>query len=251
MTATNDDWHYTAEASGRVKKTTGGSYVEEFRWSNMTSKGQAVTLQPATAQSRELLSLDPGWMPSGPDLTKAERQMVGPITDLFTFYVDLWLVNKIGALRQPGDHFHVPNPQVGSWGDGTHVLIGKDHIEFDLNLQSIDQAKQTAVIMVHHVPPSHPNLEFPAAWMLAPVADTSNNWVEVRKTEDGNYLAAVGKETFDVSIVVSTADGRILSADMDNPVVTRRRQCHDAALTQCGDANPQTIHRHVAIVLEQ
>jgi hypothetical protein len=101
------------------------------------------------------------------------------------------------------------------------------------------------------VPAEHPNLEFPAAWMQVPVADTLNNWVEVRKTEHGNYLAAVGKETFDVSIVASTADGRILSASMDNPVITKRRECHDAALTQCGDATPQTIHRHVEIVLEQ
>ena len=251
MVATNDDWHYTAQASGATKKTTTGTYVEEFRWTSMTSNGQSVTLQPATAQFREVLSLDPGWMPSGPDLSKAERQMVGPITDLFTFYVDLWLTNKIGVLRRPGDHFHMPNPQVASWGDGTHVLIGKDHVEFDLNLASMDQEKQTALVVVHHVPPAHPNLDFPAAWMQAPVADTPNNWVEVTKTDDGNYVAAVGKETFDVAMVVSTVDGRIISASMENPVVTTRRECHDAALTQCSEAHPQTIHRHVEIELER
>lgn len=251
MTASNDQWHYTAEASGLTKRTTNGSYVEEFRWTNMKSSGQSVTLQPETTLFRELLSLDPGWMPSGPDLSKVEQQMVGPITDLFTFYTDLWLINKIGALRQPGDHFHLPNPQTGSWADGKHVIMGKDHIDFDLNLQLIDQGKQTALIIVHHVPPAHPNLEFPAAWMEAPVADTPNNWIEVRKIENGDYLAAVGKETFDVSIVISTTDGRILSASMDNPVVTKGRQCHDAKLTQCSDASQHTIRRHVEIVQEQ
>jgi hypothetical protein len=50
MTATNEEWHYTAETSSMTKKTTGGSYVEEFRWINMTSNGQAITLQPATAR---------------------------------------------------------------------------------------------------------------------------------------------------------------------------------------------------------
>jgi hypothetical protein len=86
--------------------------------------------------------------------------------------------------------------------------------------------------------------------MQAPVADTANNWVEVTKTIDGKYQAGVGKETFDITIIVSTADGKILSASMDNPVVTSTRLCDDAALTKCGVAQPHTIHRHVEIALE-
>jgi len=247
MTATNDDWHYTADATGLVKKNAGGSYVEEFRWTAMTSNGQAVSLTPATAEFRQTLSLDPANMPSGPDLSKVEPRMVGPITDLMTFYVDLWLINRIGILRHAGDHFYVPNPQESSWADGTHVLVGKDHIDFDLNIQSMDQAKQTAVVVVHHVPPAHPSLQFPAAWMGAAV-DTPN-WVEVKKTKEGKYEAGVGKETFDVSMIVSTTDGRILSASMDNPVVTSVRECDDAALTKCGEALQHAIHRHVQITL--
>ena len=86
--------------------------------------------------------------------------------------------------------------------------------------------------------------------MQAPVADTANNWVEVTKTKDGKYEAGVGKETFDVTIIVSTVDGKILSAIMENPVVTSSRLCDDAALTKCGAAHPHTIHRHIEIVLE-
>ena len=249
MTATNEDWHYTADASATVTKSDKGSYIEEFRWTGMTSNGQPVTLSPAMAQLRQTLSLDPGWMPSGPDMSKADPKMVGPILDLMTFYVDLWIINKVAILKHAGDHFYVPNPQVSSWADGTRVLVGTDHIDFDLNIRSIDQMQQTAVVVVHHVPPAHPNLRFPADWMQAPVADTANNWVEVTKTEDGKYKAAVGKETFDVTITVSTADGRILSASMDNPVVTIGRDCDDAALTKCGVAQPHTIHRHVEIAL--
>ena len=249
MTATNAEWHYTADASGTAKKTASGSCIEEFRWTGMTSNGQPITLAPTMAQFRQPLSLDPNWMPSMPDLSKVDPRMVGPITDLMTFYVDLWLMNKIGILQHPGDHFYVPNPQAASWADGTQVLVGKDHVDFDLNLLSIDTVKQTAVLVVHHVPPSHPNLQFPADWMQAPVADSANNWVEVTKTKDGKYEAGVGKETFDVTITVSTADGRILSASMDNPVVMSGRSCDDAALTKCGAAQPHTIHRHVEIAL--
>lgn len=250
MVATNEDWHYTADASGTANKSASGSYSDEFRWTGMTSNGQPIALAPAMVQFRETLSLDPNLMPSGPDLSKVDPRMVGPITDLMTFYVDEWLMNKIGILQHAGDHFYVPNPQVSSWADGSRVLVGKDHIDFDLNLQSIDQGKQTAVVVVHHVPPAHPNLEFPAAWMQAPVADTANNWVEITKTKDGKYEAGVGKETFDVTIIVSTADGRILSASMDNPVVTSVRECDDEALTKCGLAQAHTIHRHVTIALE-
>jgi hypothetical protein len=129
------------------------------------------------------------------------------------------------------------------------VLIGKSHIDFDLNLQSINAVKQTAVVVIHHVPPAKPNLQLPADWMQAPVADTANNWVEVAKTKDGKYETGAGKETFDVTIIVSTADGRILSATMENPVVTSSRVCEDAALTKCGVTQPHTIHRHIEIAL--
>jgi len=249
MTGVNEDWHYTADSTGTVKKNANGSYIEEFRWTAMTSNGQPVTPAPAMAEFRQTLSLDPSVMPSGPDLSKVDHEMVGPMLDLMTFYVDLWITNKVGLLQHAGDHFYVPNPQPSSWADGARVIVGKDHIDFDLNIQSIDPAKQTAVVVVHHVPPAHPDMQLPADWMQAPVAGTPNNWVEVTKTKDEKYEAGVGKETFDVTIVVSTADGRILSATMENPVVTSSRECDDAALTKCGAAQPHTIHRHIEIAL--
>jgi len=249
MTGANDDWHYTADASAVVKTRADGKYVEEFRWTAMTSDGKTLTLPPAMADFRQMLSLDSGWTPAGSDLSKVDRRFTGPVTDLMTFYVDMWLVNRIGMLRRPGDHFHVPNPQTASWADGTRVLTGSDHIDFDLTFESMDAAKQTAVVKVRHVPPAQPKLQFPAAWMKTPVADTPNNWMEVVKTTDGKYQAGAGKETFDVSITVSTADGRMLAVNMENPVVTASRECDDAALTRCGEAREHTIHRHIEMTL--
>jgi hypothetical protein len=250
MTAVNEDWHYTADATGTTRKTASGSTIEEFRWTAMTSDGQPITLTPAMAQLIQPLSLDPNWTPSAPDMSKTDPKFVGPILDFMTFYVDLWLMNKIGIFQHSGDHFYMPGPQASSWADGTRVLVGKSHIDFDLNLQSIDSAKQTAVVVIHHVPPSHPNLQLPAEWMQAPVANTANNWVQIIKTKDGKYEAEVGKETFDVTITVSTLDGKILSATMDNPVVMSDRECEDAALTKCGAAKPHTIHRNIEIALQ-
>ena len=65
----------------------------------MTSNGQPYPLTPAMVQFRQPLSLDPNWMPSMPDLTKVDAKMIGPITDLMTVYVDLWLMNKIEIFR--------------------------------------------------------------------------------------------------------------------------------------------------------
>jgi hypothetical protein len=251
MNATNDDLRYTADTLCVTKKTPGGSYFEECRWTGMTRNGQPVTLTSETASFRELVSADPRWMPSPPDPAKADPRLQGPILDFFTFYVDLWLANRVGVLQKPGDHFYMTMPQVGSWSDGEHVLIGKDQVDFDLNLQSIDPAKQVAVLVVHHVPPRHPNLNFPAAWMQTPVANGPNNWVEVTKLQDGKYRAGAGKETFDDSITVSTEDGRILSATMENLVVTSSRVCVDVALTKCGGAQVHTINRHIEIALKR
>jgi hypothetical protein len=81
--------------------------------------------------------------------------------------------------------------------------------------------------------------------MYKPVADTLNNWVQLQKANDNKYVAAVGKETFEVRITVNLNDGRILSASMDNPVETLERECADLALTKCGDSKPHLIRRRV------
>ncbi len=249
MTASNDDWHYTVLATSVVKKNPDGIFIENVQWSGMTSNGQPVTLAPGSADFRQPISLDTNRNPSGPDLSHVDPRLVGPITDLMTFYVDLWLANKIGIFQHAGDHFYVPNPQPSSWADGTRVITGEDLIDFDVTLKSIDPAAHTAILVVHHVPPPHSNLPLAAAWMQTPIADTPNNWVEVTKTQEGKYQAGVGKETFDVQVTVCTGDGKILAATMDNPVVTSGRTCDDAALTHCADSQSHTIHRHVEIAL--
>jgi hypothetical protein len=71
------------------------------------------------------------------------------------------------------------------------------------------------------------------------------------KTKDDRYLAAVGKETFEVQITLSLVDGKILFATMDNPVQTLERECADSALTKCSDAKPRFIERRIEISLER
>ncbi|CAL4870037.1 hypothetical protein MMA231_04335 (plasmid) [Asticcacaulis sp. MM231] len=248
MTTVNEGVHYSAVAKS-VATSQSGVFQEEITWSGLTMNGSPSPMTPAMQAYRQPLSLDPDHMPSPPDLSGVSPALVGPVTDLMTVYVDLWLANKFNALHKPGDHFYFPNPMTASWADGEAVVIGEDAVDFDMTLESVDDAQGTVVLLVRHVPPPQPKIHMPAPWMQAPVADTANNWVEVRKLPDGSFKAAVGQERFDVRITLDRANGRILKAHMDNPVTTSERVCKDAALTQCGSPTPRPILRKVDLEL--
>jgi hypothetical protein len=250
MTGINENWHYTVRAEGTVKKNDHGAWFEEFRWTDMTSDGKPYTMAPSMTDFRQKLSLDPSAMPSMPDLTKVDPSLIGPITDLMTFYVDLWLPAKLGVVKKPGDHFYLKMGTPSSWADGTHVLTGVSSIDFDITLKSVDAAAGIAILEVKHVPPAKPQIPLPGAWMQIPVGDAANNWVEVVKQQDGKFGAAVGQENFTVDLIVSLTDGKILSGKMDNIVKTIHRTCDDQALTQCSASVPHQIERKIEIALE-
>jgi len=249
MKGVNDNWHYEIQADGIVKKDSAGAYFEEFRWSNMFSNHLPVVLSPESAEFRQQLSLDPDFHLTAPNLNHVEPKLIGPITDLMNFYADLWLAVKTGRLVHSGDHFYYKYGRPSSWADRTSVLIGESAIDFDMTLKTLDGADNTALVLVRHVPPKTPQIRMPAAWMEQPVADTPNNWVMVSKTSEGKYTAGVGKETFDVTIKVSLADGRILTGSMDNLVNASVRRCEDKALTKCSDPMPHPITRKIEISL--
>lgn len=252
MKGINEDWHYEIDAAGVVKKDAAGRFYEEYQWTNMTSGGQPAPLDPKSTNYRQKLTLDPAQVPSAPNLTGADPKMIGPITDMMTFYADLWLANMLGALKKESDHFYFKNPMgPSSWADGTHVLVGEDAIDFDMTLKAVDSANGTASLEVKHVPPQHPALPLKAAWMQEPVGTGPNNWVQIAKDANGKYVAGVGLETFVVEMTVSLADGHIVSAAMENPVTTIERVCEDDGLTKCGEPRRHEILRKIEIALKQ
>lgn len=249
MTGVNEAWHYTIQADGVVKKDPSGIFFEEYAWSNMASDGQPMALAPVTASFRQRITLDPSQNPSPPDLSKVDPRIIGPITDLMTFYADLWLAIKTNQLHHPGDHFYMPYGVPSSWADGNITRIGQSSIDFDMTWQSTDAATQIATLVIRHVPPAKSMVTLPAPWMQTPVAGTPNNWVGVQKTQEGKLSAAVGQEIFTVELKVSLSDGKILSGSMDNIVKTIQRTCTDDALTQCTDPQPHQIERKIAIAI--
>jgi hypothetical protein len=252
MTASNRDRFktitYRADATGAVKKDAQGKFIEEFTWSNIAFDGKPVDLT-AAKEFRQPLSLSPGYAMTVPDL-RPVLKIVGPITDLLTFYVDASLAQN-GALAREGDHFRFEHGTPASWADGAYVLLGQDSIDFDVTLKQLNAADGVATVLVRHVVPAQPQIRIPVEWMRTPVADTPNNWVEVQKLQDGSYRAQIGKETFDATIRISLVDGRILGASLVNPVTVSERVCTDEALTKCGDAIRSEIMRKIEIGTER
>ena len=104
MKGSNERWQYEIEVHGIVEKDSAGNYFEEYRWANLSSANQSITLPPASLNFRQRLALDPNQNPKAPDLTQVDPRLIGPITDLMTFYADLWLATKTGQLTHAGDH---------------------------------------------------------------------------------------------------------------------------------------------------
>lgn len=239
MKAVNDGRTYEIRATGIVKKDADGKFFEEYAWNSPHSK-----------EFRQILSLEPDKTPAIPNLAAVHRSLIGPITDFMTFYVDLWLATKVGNLSKPGDRFYQKIDHPASWADGTYVILGQDSIDFDITLLKVDRTSNVATLLVKHIPPKEPLIKIPAAWMKKPVADTPNNWVQVKK-KDGRFEAAIGKETFDVTIDVSLIDGKILSALLENPVEMQERHCQDEALTDCDEPKLRKIFRKIELTLER
>jgi len=234
---------YSARTDGVVRRDTAGRFVEEIDWSHLMRNDSEVAIPVSAAHQR--LTLEPGVM-LPPDMAHINPALIGPALDLFTFYVDLWLSAKL-PLRHAGDHIRVPGHGANSWADGQHVVLGEDAVDFDITLGGVDSAAGTVQLDVRHVPTTDSHVRLPAAWMRAPLFDTPSNWVQVTHAADGSYVAGVGRETFDVQLVVSLVDGRIISATMDNPVDVLERVCSDAELASCGDESRYRIFRHVTL----
>jgi hypothetical protein len=252
MKGKNEDWSYEIQAKGVAKRDAAGTYYEEYGWSDLRTN-RAIILSSASLSFRQLLSLDLShpdtrYM-SIPDLSKVDPVLIGPITDLLTFYADLILASTQRGLRHAGDRVVVARGGANSWADGSIVILGQDSIDFDIQLDTINAGDGTAVVLVRHIPPAKPGIKIPAEWMKDPVGDGPNNWIEVQRRDDKGYLAQVGKETFEVRLTVSLEDGKILGATLMNRVEEIRRTCTDAELLQCANAERHTIERRIAMDL--
>jgi hypothetical protein len=245
MKGSENETSYEVRVTATTAKRTDGQFFESLAWSDARINGQARSLSAAAQQFRLAVTTD-GTMPFAlPDLSKAEG-LIAPVTDAMTFYADLFIAKRQSGLRQPGDRATFHNPTVASWADGRTVLVGEDHVDFEMAVGDVDPTSGVAVLHIKHIPPKAPAIRQNAEWMRGPVADTPNNWVMVSRNGNG-YTASIGKETFDVELRVALADGRLLAATLENPVTAITRECADQTLMQCGPARPSPVLRRVTM----
>lgn len=238
---------YEAVAEGQVTRDDSGTFVEELAWTGLSVNGQAVPLTSRSQQFREDLSLAPGFTLVVPDLSKVQPMLIGPITDLLTFYADVQLAMRQEKLLHVGDHVYFRHATPNSWADGTYTLFGQDSVDFDIAFAAADDKRDVATLVIRHVPPAKPQIAFPAAWMPNALTGLTANWAEVEKGDRGKYLAEVGQETFDDTVEIALSSGRILSATLENPVDVVERECDDAASSSCGAPIRYRIRRQVSL----
>ena len=243
MTGSNDGWQYTIRAEDVVRRDANGRFYEEIRWSDLDSNARQ-TLTPESLALRQTVSLDdPASYMKMPDLSHVQPLLIGPITDTLTIYSDLLFAMQ-PKLVQLGKTAYVSRTTPNSWADGQRVVLGEDLVDFALKVVAISPTEHTETLLIQHVPPPALHIQLPVKWMQAPASDAPNNFVQVTKQGD-DFVADIGKETFDVRIIVDTLDGRILSAALHNPVVLQTRKCSDRELTQCGPATSKTTLREI------
>ena len=251
MTASNKDvhrdLHYEADVASTVKKNSNGIYVEDFEWTALVTNQQPTPIPKGSDAIHQLLSRDPAFALSVPDLSKVPPMLIGPITDLLTFYVDLQLAVRDSKLSKAGDHFLFEYGKPASWADGAAVCVGEDSLDFDVSLVAIDAAKGIATTVVKHVPPSKPQIRKLADWTAVAVADTPNNWIQVVKLGPDSYLGQVGKETFEVRLETRLADGHLVSATLENFVDVLERTSKSQDLSNPGEGTRYRIVRKIEL----
>lgn len=224
MRAINDGRHYEAVSHHKVKKK-GNSFYEEVVWKSLVYEGKKIDLSPLK-DFRQIVSLDKEFSSPMPDIARLDPAslpfIIGPLFDLMTFYVDLnprLFATKVTELEK-GKKLIIPYNQPSSWADGHRVILGEDCIDFRLSFQSSKGRKP--LLRVEHIPPPKDlNINLPEKWMKEPVSELgANNWVQIIKTTAPArpFMVSYGYEYFDVHIYMDPEDGKIMLAEMYNPV---------------------------------
>ena len=218
MKGDNDGWTYEVQANGIVRKDASGHFVEEYGWSDFKSNAP-MTLSPASLNFRQTLSLDPATPPSIPNLSQVQPFLIGPITDMLTFYADLWMAIQQSDLERAGDHAYVKVGIPASWADGNYVILGRR-----LRSTSISRSRNSTPptrsqrCLAKHVPPQQPKVKLPARVDARRRSRTPRTTgFKSARINAGKYDAGVGKETFDVEIKLSLKDGKIPVSHLGQP----------------------------------
>jgi hypothetical protein len=233
----------TAEAvlTSYVRHHIGG---EQVNWVSLYSNGQNLSAQ-AQAFPPYDMSLDPR-DPNGLTLpnTQTAGQLQNPIDDLYTFYGGLSYAVGIDNLHQPGQSYVEPTLLHGYFSSAT-APFGQDLVQATTTLTSL--TAQQATFSGSFQPPAGGGLTLSEPWMSSPVCGSTPNNFELVQEDGSQWLALWGCESFTTTIVVDRFGGRIISAQMTNPLQVDLTVCQDEALTECSPIQSTTLQRTVQL----
>ena len=179
-----------------------------------------------------------------------DADVVGLVTDLYGLFFAVSPLAGIQEVRRPGDSYVRPEFVVGDWSNSTTFPLGRDRLMVTVRLEALDAQKATFVTEFRPPRSNAPSWAMHRPWMEAPVCEgTPNNFQMVRR--NGSQILVVwGCEEFTVRNTVQRERGRIISSQMDNPLVWRVRMCTDDALSQCVDTPNVSRRRYVTLQLQ-
>lgn len=175
-------------------------------------------------------------------------EMVGPITDLNTFFVSVHPSEGIAHLASVGDIHEDSSVVQGDFTDSVMVLLGNDCLNVSYELLRI--TGDTAVYRITYAPPRTSCLPMLRGDMSAAVVDSvPNNFQMIRDAGEGKVTLMWGVEEFIVTASVDRSNGMILRADMDNRLRLRLRINCSPDLNSWQWEMPFTIERDVTLEL--
>ena len=92
---------YEADSEGVVQRSASGAWIDETRWVRLSLNGAEVDLSASSGFPQQL-SLDPRFELPMPDISGLHPNLIGPVFDLMTFYVDLRPDLRSGQPLEPG-----------------------------------------------------------------------------------------------------------------------------------------------------
>jgi hypothetical protein len=225
-----------------------GIMAEEIKWLSLLSMDgkQKIHLD---SNAREVKPYRISLLPEGkvllPKLTIPS--MVGPITDLNTFFVAIAPASGAHKLSDKDTVIKNGTVREGNFADSINILYGRDCIEVSQHFISTD--KKYTIIRTDFTAPD--------SFCLTPLIDTiaiktfdkPNNFQMIQQEPGGRKNLYWGVETFSITSKIDNRTGAIADATMENTLNLRIRVQISADLRTYLSEIPFLIKRSIHLEL--
>jgi hypothetical protein len=226
-----------------------GILAEEIKWRSLTEKNDHHKDRHLDSVARQVkpyrISLSPEGKVLLPKLTIPS--MVGPVTDLNTFFVAIAPASGAHKLSDSNPVFKNGAVREGNFADSVKILYGRDCIEVSQHFISTD--KKYTIIRTDFTPPD--------SFCLTPLIDTiatkmfdkPNNFQMLQIEPGGRKNLYWGVETFSITSKIDNRTGAIVDATMENTLTLRIRAHISADLKTYVSEIPFLIKRSMHLEL--